>query len=92
MERMRDVVRMGLREGLKSFSPLDKIVMAWLAACGPILAGRGAVVGYDEGVVSVEVSEKAWLDEMRNMSSHLEMELGRIAGIKVTKLHFIVKR
>ena len=66
--------------------------MAWLATCGPALAGRGAVVGYDEGVVSVEVREKAWLDEMCNMSSHLEAELGRIAGIKVTKLHFIVKR
>lgn len=89
---MRDVVRTGLRGGLKSFSPLDKVVMAWIAACGPALAGRGAVVGYDDGVVSVEVNEKAWLDEMQNMSRYLEAELSRIAGIKVTTLHFIVKR
>ena len=66
--------------------------MAWLAACGPVLAGRGVVVGYDEGIVSIEVREGAWLHEMRNMSSHLEAELSQIAGIKVTKLHFIVKR
>ena len=89
---MRDVIRTGLRGGLKSFSPLDKMAMAWLAACGPALAGRGSIVGYDEGIVSVEVSERAWLEQMCNMSSHLESELSRIAGIRVTKLHFIVKR
>jgi hypothetical protein len=92
MERMRDVVRTGLRGGLKSLSPLDRISMAWVAACGPVLACRGTVVEYNQEVVSVEVAERTWLDEMRNMSSHLEAELSRIAGIKVTKLHFMVKR
>lgn len=92
MERMLDVARTALRGGLRSFSYQDRVSMAWVAVCGPVFAGRGTVIGYDEGVVSVEVTEGAWLQEMRNMSSHLEVELGRIAGIKVTKLHFIVKR
>jgi hypothetical protein len=66
--------------------------MAWIAACGPALAGRGTVVGYQSGVVTVEVHEGAWLEELRRMCGHLESELARVAGLKVIKLHFIVKR
>jgi len=66
--------------------------MAWVAACGPALAGRGTVVGYEDGLVKIEVREGAWMEEMRGMRSHLESELARISGVKVVKLHFIVKR
>jgi hypothetical protein len=66
--------------------------MAWLVVCGRKLAGRGSVVGFDGGIVSVEVRDPAWLEEMRSMSGHLESELARVAGMKGTKLHFIVKR
>lgn len=50
------------------------------------------MVGYDEGAVRIEVRETTWLEEMRNMSEHLARELARVAGMKVTGLHFIVKR
>lgn len=92
MDRMRDVIKSGLREGLRAFSPQDRLSMAWIAACGPVLAERGSVVGYDNGVVKVEVSDGAWLEEMKSISGHLETELARIAGVEVTKLHFKVKR
>jgi hypothetical protein len=66
--------------------------MAWVVVCGATLASHGSVMGYDDGVVKVEISEQVWLKEMRSMSEHLAAELGRVAGIKVTKLHLIVKR
>lgn len=92
MERMRDVVRGGLRRGLKTLSIEDRLTMGWMVACGPAMAGKAAVVGYDEGVVRVEVREGAWVEELRNLSGHLEKELARISGVRVAKLHFIVKR
>jgi sulfur relay (sulfurtransferase) DsrC/TusE family protein len=66
--------------------------MAWVVVCGKALAGHSSVVGYEQGAVQIEVQETAWLDEIRNMSEHLARELARVAGMKVTKLHLIVKR
>jgi predicted nucleic acid-binding Zn ribbon protein len=66
--------------------------MAWVVICGRAMAERARVVGYEEGVVRIMVQGNAWLEEMRAMSSHLEGELSRVAGIKVSRLHFIVKR
>ena len=89
---MRDVIKTGLRRGLSGLSARDKLAMAWVVVCGPKLAERGEVAGYDDGVVRIEVRERAWLEEMRSMSAHLETELARVAGVKISKLHFIVKR
>jgi hypothetical protein len=66
--------------------------MAWRLACGPALAARGAVVGYNDGIVTIEVGELPWLEEMRRISDHLKADLARIAGVKLAKLQLIVKR
>lgn len=67
--------------------------MAWIVACGPALAERATVIGYDRsGMVSVEVRDRAWLNEIEGMRDYLKVELARIAGVKVAELHFIVKR
>jgi Dna[CI] antecedent, DciA len=92
MERMRDVMKAGLWRGLSSLPQQDRLAMAWLVVCGRPLAGRGSVVGFSDGVVKIEVRDPAWLEEMRSMSGHLESELARVAGMKITKLHFIVNR
>lgn len=92
MERMRDVIKSGLRRELSALSGQDRLSLAWVAVCGPALAGRSSVVGYDDGVVRVQVSEGAWLEEIKSIREYLEAELARIAGVKVSTLHFIVKR
>lgn len=91
---MRDVIKAGLRIGLGTLSPQDRLEMAWIAVCGPRLAAQGTVVGYEEesGTVTVEVREKPWLEELRAMSFQLETELAQSAGVKVSKLHLRVKR
>lgn len=92
MERVRDVIKASLRRGLSAFSGQDRLAMAWIVACGPALAERGDVVGYEDGVVRIEVRDRAWLEEMKSMKGHLEAELARVAGVRVSELHFIVKR
>ena len=92
MQRFRDVIRFGSHSGLSALSARDRLAMAWVVVCGRALAGRGSVVGYEQGAVRIEVRETAWLEQMRSMSEHLTRELARVAGMKVTGLHFIVKR
>ncbi len=39
----------------------------------------------------VVVSDKAWLQQMQSMSGVLQRELGKIAGVAVTGIHFEVQ-
>jgi hypothetical protein len=56
------------------------------------MSEHGTVVGYVAGIVEVEVSPGAWLEQMNAMREELAAELARIAGVPVTGIHFVVKR
>ena len=92
MDGIRNLLKSCLAKSLHGLSEKDRLALAWVVACGRSLASQGSIEGYDEGVVHVAVRDRVWLEQMRNMSGQLEHELARIAGIKVTKLHFVVKR
>jgi predicted nucleic acid-binding Zn ribbon protein len=70
----------------------DRLAAAWTVACGKTMAGRGTVVGYADGVVRVQVEDGAWLRQLTSMRGHLAGEMARIAGVKVSEIHFEKKR
>jgi len=92
MENMRDLLRNSMARSLHTFSPEDKLAAAWPVACGKTMAERGAVVGYVDGEVWLEVQEGAWLKQMMSMQGQLAGQMSRIAGVKVSRIHFKVKR
>ncbi len=92
METMRDVLRGSLRQSLGALRDEDRLAAAWTVACGRAMAERGAIVGYDAGVVRIEVADTTWLRQMVSMRATLERELARIAGLPVTGIHFEVKK
>jgi hypothetical protein len=92
MERMRDVLKGSLGKSLRAMRDEDKLSAAWPVACGKALADHGTVVGYEGGVVRVEVSDAPWLRQMMSMRGQLVGELARVAGVKVSEIHFVVKR
>jgi hypothetical protein len=92
MEGMRDLLRGTLGRSLQAMRPEDKLAAAWPVACGKAMAERGTVVGYVDGEVWIEVQEGAWLRQMMSMQGQLAGQMGRIAGVKVSRIHFKVKR
>ena len=92
MDGIRTLLKESLSRSLKGLQDEDRLAAAWLVVCGSALASQGRIVSCENGLVRVEVRDRVWLEQMRNMSGQLEHELARIAGIKVTKLHFVVKR
>ncbi|MEO8737803.1 MAG: DciA family protein [Edaphobacter sp.] len=92
MQGMRDLLRSSLGRSLQAMRPEDRLAAAWPVACGRALAERGAVVGYVDGEVWVEVQDGAWLRQMMSMQGQLAGEMARISGLKVSKIHFKVKR
>ncbi len=92
MEGMRDLLKGTLGRSLAGLSEEDRLAAAWPVACGKAMAEHGTVVGYAEGVVWVEVVDVAWLRQLMSMRGQLAREMARIAGVKVTEIHFESKR
>lgn len=92
MEDMRTLLRSTLGRSLQAMRPEDKLAAAWPVACGKAMAERGTVVGYADGEVWIEVEDGTWLRQMMSMQGQLAGQMGRIAGVKVSRIHFKVKR
>jgi hypothetical protein len=70
-------------------SPLDRLAAAWPVACGLALARHGIILGYEAGILRVEVADPAWLEQLRGMQAVLESELRRVAEVKLAGIHFV---
>ncbi len=92
MDNMREMLRKSLGRSLEALPPLDRLVAAWPVACGTALAEKGEILDYADGVLRVAVNDSVWLEQMRSMRQVLERELARIAGVKLTGIHFEVRR
>jgi predicted nucleic acid-binding Zn ribbon protein len=92
LEGMRDLLKASLRRSLGALSDEDRVAAAWPVVCGRAMAERGAVIGYEDGVVRVQVEDGAWLRQLVSMRLQLAVEMARIAGVKVSEIHFEEKR
>jgi hypothetical protein len=92
LERMRDLLKGSLGRTLGALRDEDKLAAAWLVICGKTMAERGTVVGYADGVVRVRVEDRAWLRQLISMRGQLAAEMSRIAGVRVSDIHFEMKR
>ncbi len=89
---MRAVLRGSLGRSLHAMGEVDRLAAAWPVACGRAMAQHGEVAGFFEGTVTVSVSDPAWLSQMMSMRSLLQNEVGRIARVKVSAIHFEMKK
>jgi predicted nucleic acid-binding Zn ribbon protein len=92
LEGMRDLLKASLRRSLGALSDEDKLAAAWPVVCGRAMAERGAVIGYGDGVVRVQVEDGAWLRQLVSMRVQLAEEMARIAGVTVSEIHFEEKK
>ena len=92
LEGMRDLLKGSLGRSLEGLREEDKLAAAWPVACGKALAERGVIVGYTDGVVRVQVEDSAWLQQLMSMRRQLAREMSRIAGVRVSEIHFEKKR
>jgi len=91
MESMRELLKRNLARSLEALPVADRLAAAWPVACGKAMAARGEIVGFENGIVEVQVQDAVWLDQMRSMGPVLRSELARIAGVKIVGIHFEVK-
>jgi hypothetical protein len=88
LEVMRDLLKVSLGRSLAALSDEDRLAAAWPVVCGKAMAERGTVMGYVDGVVRVEVEDGAWLRQLVSIRVQLAGEMARIAGVRVSEIHF----
>jgi hypothetical protein len=92
MEAMRDLLRGSMAQSLRNIGDEDKLAAAWTVACGRAMAERGTVLGYEAGVVRIQVADAVWMQQMVSLRGVLERELARIAVLPVAAIHFEMKK
>lgn len=92
LEGMRDLLKESLGRTLGALSDEDRLAAAWPVACGKAMAERGTVLGYADGVVRIQVENRVWLRQLMSMRGQLAGEMSRIAGVRVSEIHFEMKR
>jgi hypothetical protein len=88
LEGMRDLLKLSLGRTLGGLGDEDRLAAAWTLACGKAMAERGTVVGYADGIVWVRVENGVWLRQLMSMRGQLAEAMSRIAGVRVSDIHF----
>jgi hypothetical protein len=91
MDGMRNLLRGTLARSLRAMRDEDRLAAAWTVACGPAMAERGAVVGFEGGIVRIEVADPVWMRQMNSLRGVLERDMAKIAGVPVSAIHFHLK-
>ncbi|WP_229669088.1 DciA family protein [Edaphobacter acidisoli] len=92
MEGIREVLRSSLGRSLEALSEVDRLTAAWIVASGKMMAERGVVLGYADGVLRLGAVDDAWMREMMNMKERLAVELTRLAGVPVKEIRVEITR
>ncbi len=92
LEKMRDLLKHSLGQSLQSLRPEDRLAVAWPVVCGKAMAEHGVLTGFAEGVLEVEADGEAWRRQFLAIEGQIAAELSRIAGVKVTGIHWSRKR
>lgn len=85
---MRDLLRTHLQRSLRALPEVDRLAAAWPIACGAAMAAQGRLADYRNCEVFVQVEDPSWMRQMLSMQGQIAGELGRIAGVPVTAIHF----
>ena len=88
MQSLRDILRSDLRKSLRALTLLDRLAAAWPVAAGHAIAERSTVVRLHEKQAAVELSDPAWLPELRSNTPRLVADLARVSGVDLTDILF----
>jgi hypothetical protein len=89
MQRMRELLRGSLGRSLRALPDEDRLAAAWPVACGPALASHAEILHLDaEQVLHIRVIGPEWMQPFLQMRSALASDLGRIAGVPLSGIHF----
>jgi hypothetical protein len=77
-------------QSLRHASPADAPVLAWPVVCGSRVAERTRALGYESGVLRVEVSDAGWKSELQTLAPRYLAMINRYTTERVSRIEFVV--
>jgi hypothetical protein len=77
---------------LRQAPPADAPLVAWPVVCGSAVAERTRALGFESGVLRVEVGDAGWKAELQTLAPRYVAEINRYIPETVRKIEFVVAR
>src|SRR5271165_1145726 len=78
-------------ETLRQQAGDDAPLLAWPLACGSKVAAKTSAIGYADGVLTVEVPDATWQQQLQDFTHQYLAALKPISAQPVNAIRFVVK-
>jgi len=69
----------------------DAPLLAWPLACGSKVAEKTSAIGYADGVLTIEVPDATWKQQLQGLNRQYLAALKQISAQPVTAIKFVVR-
>jgi predicted nucleic acid-binding Zn ribbon protein len=70
----------------------DAALLAWSLACGSAVADRTRAIGFEDGVLRIEVADAGWKSELQALAPRYLAAINRYMREPVRRIEFVVVR
>jgi predicted nucleic acid-binding Zn ribbon protein len=77
-------------QSLRLAPPSQAPLMAWPVVCGSAVAERTRALGYDDGVLRVEVAGQRWKAELQSLAPRYLAVINRYTTETVRRIEFVL--
>jgi len=88
MEPARDTLIKIVADVLNRLPAAEVPIAAWQFAAGPAVADKTRALGFEEGVLTVEVPDATWRTQLRDMAPQFLATLNRYT--RVERIEFVL--
>jgi len=83
---LEKIVAQSLRQAPAAEGPL----LAWPVVCGSVVADRTRALGFEGGVLRVEVADKGWKAELQTLAPRYLAVINRYTTETVHRIEFVI--
>jgi len=80
-----------LAQSLRQAPPSEAPIMAWPLVCGSVVAERTRALGFQDGILRVEVSDAGWKSELQHLAPRYVAAMNRYTAKPVYRIEFVVR-
>lgn len=82
-----EVIARLLRDAPEQEAPL----LAWPLVCGSTVAAHARALEFIRGILRIEVEEKSWREQLREMAPEYLYGVNRVVRTKIDRIEFVPK-
>ena len=90
MERADNGMEKLVASALKRVPPGEGPLLAWSVACGSVVAEKTRAVGFENGILRVEVPDVGWRKELQTIAGQYLAILNRYCNESVKRVEFVI--